>query len=236
MNKTILVIEDNPDIMAVVTYALNDAGLNVLSAPTGASGLTQARDRHPDLVLLDLGLPDLDGSEVARRIKRSMVMPVIVLTALDDVSRKVNLLEIGADDYLTKPFDPDELLARINVQFRRYGKQDRVQTIGPLRIDAAARRVTWQGRQVRLSPREYQLLNLLAADPGRVFPRAQLEQQLGGAAQAGGGVMDVHLANLRAKLRAAGAVRALRTVRGVGYALHVTSGDPLGRAGVFSGG
>ncbi|HHO58577.1 MAG TPA: response regulator transcription factor, partial [Oceanithermus profundus] len=169
---------------------------------------------------LDLGLPDLDGSEIARRAKQHGDVPIIVLTATDAVERKVQLLLGGADDYLTKPFHPAELLARIQVQLRR-SEGGEVRRVGELEIEVETRRVRAGGREVALSPKEFALLELLSSRPGRVFSRDEIVRHVWGRPlDSDSNVVDVHVANLRAKLREAGAYGYLRTVRGVGYALR----------------
>ncbi|AFZ67041.1 response regulator transcription factor [Deinococcus peraridilitoris] len=224
MPKTILVIEDDPDIRNVVTYTLQDAGYHTLTADNGMSGLITAREQHPDLVLLDLGLPDFDGSEVARRLRSNHDnVPVIVLSAMDSIDRKLNLLDDGANDYLTKPFLPEELLARIKVQLR-HRQAPPLQRIGPLAISVDQRQASWNGVEILLSPKEFELLVALARQPGRVYSREELERDVwSNSLQTGSNTVDVHCANLRGKFRAVGANRVVRTVRGLGYALYIDS-------------
>jgi len=220
----ILLIEDDPEIARLLGTELREAGYPVSWAASGMEGLIKLREESPQLVILDLGLPDLDGAEIARRAKQHSDVPIIVLTATDDVERKVQLLLGGADDYVTKPFHPEELLARVKVQLRKAQGEKR-RLVGGLEIDAAARRVFYGGREVPLSPKEFALINLLSSRPGRVFSREEIEQQVWGhPLDSGSNVVDVHIANLRAKLRRAGAFGYLRTVRGVGYALRQPKG------------
>lgn len=184
------------------------------------SGLVRLREAPPDLVILDLGLPDLDGGEVARRIRVGAEVPIIVLTAADSVERKVTLLSGGADDYIVKPFHPAELLARIQVQLRHREGGEQV-TIGELEVHLSKRQVFYDGQEVRLSPKEFELLSLLCTRPGKVFSRTEIEEHLWGRSlERDSNVVDVHVANLRSKLRESGAYGYLRTVRGVGYALR----------------
>lgn len=219
MEQRILVIEDNPDISRVVQYELEQAGFEVLAASDGISGLSQAREEHPDLVVLDLGLPDLDGAEVARRLRKSSSIPIIILTAMDALDRKLVLLEAGANDYMTKPFYPEELVARVRVQLR-HQQQGAVIRVGDLEIQPQKRLCTYKGNEVRLSPREFDLLTFLARQPGRVYSRAEIEREVWqGELPSNSNVVDVHMANMRSKLRDVGGFGLIRTVRGIGYAL-----------------
>lgn len=152
--KRILLIEDDPEIAHLLQLELGDAGFEVDWAPGGMSGLVRLREAPPDLVILDLGLPDLDGGEVARRIRVGAEVPIIVLTAADSVERKVTLLSGGADDYIVKPFHPAELLARIQVQLRHREGGEQV-TIGELEVHLSKRQVFYDGQEVRLSPKEF---------------------------------------------------------------------------------
>jgi len=218
--KRILIIEDDPEIAGLLQAELGEAGYRVDWAAGGMQGLVKLREDPPHLIVLDLGLPDLDGAEIARRAKQNGDVPIIVLTATDAVERKVQLLLGGADDYLTKPFHPAELLARIQVQLRR-GEGGEVRRVGDLEIEVETRRVRAGGREVALSPKEFALLELLSSRPGRVFSRNEIARHIWGKPlETESNVVDVHVANLRAKLREAGAYGYLRTVRGVGYALR----------------
>jgi len=218
--KRILIIEDDPEIAGLLQAELGEAGYRVDWAAGGMQGLVKLREDPPHLIVLDLGLPDLDGAEIARRAKQNGDVPIIVLTATDAVERKVQLLLGGADDYLTKPFHPAELLARIQVQLRR-GEGGEVRRVGDLEIEVETRRVRTGGREVALSPKEFALLELLSSRPGRVFSRDEIARHIWGKPlETESNVVDVHVANLRAKLREAGAYGYLRTVRGVGYALR----------------
>ncbi len=218
--KRILLIEDDAEIARLLEAELGEAGYEVDWAPSGMQGLVKLRESPPNLIILDLGLPDIDGAEIARRAKQNGDLPIIVLTATDAVERKVQLLLGGADDYLTKPFHPAELLARIQVQLRK-SEGGEVRRVGALEIAVEARRVTHEGKEISLSPKEFALLELLSSRPGRVFSRDEIARHIWGhPLESNSNVVDVHVANLRAKLRDAGAYGYLRTVRGVGYALR----------------
>ena len=223
--KRILLIEDDAEVARLVELELKEAGFTVEWAKSGMEGLVKHRERKPDLVILDLGLPDLDGAEVARRIRATDDTPILVLTAQDAVERKVGLLSDGADDYLVKPFHPAELLARIQVQLRhREGSE--VLSVGRLELYPKRRQVFFGEKEVRLSPKEFELLHLLMSRPGRVFPRQEIEEKVWGKPLGrDSNVLDVHVANLRAKLREAGAYGYLRTVRGLGYAVRPGRGE-----------
>jgi two-component system, OmpR family, alkaline phosphatase synthesis response regulator PhoP len=215
----ILAIEDDPDISKVLRFELEEAGFVVHTAQDGISGLTAAREVMPDLVILDLGLPDFDGAEIARRIRKTSDIPIIILTALDAVGTKVQLLEGGADDYLTKPFEPAELVARVRVQLRKHRGGDAI-ALGKLEIHMEKRLVRFDQKEIRLSPKEFELLAFLARQPGRVYAREEIERGVWGSnLDDNSNVVDVHMANIRSKLRDVDGYGVIRTVRGIGYAL-----------------
>lgn len=217
--KRILIVEDDVDILRLLSRELEDAGFEVLAYDSGMRGLSAVRESNPDLVILDLGLPDISGQEIARRLRHTGNIPIIILTAADEVGTKVEMLNAGADDYLAKPFHVEELLARVNVQLRKR-TLGAAQKIGDLTIDPARRQVYWSEEEVRLSPREYELLAYLAGQPGRVYSRNEIETNVWGEdLPPSSNVVDVHIANIRGKLREAGGFGVIRTVRGVGYAL-----------------
>ena len=217
--KRILIVEDDLDILRLLTRELEDAGFEVLAFDSGMRGLSAVRESEPDLVILDLGLPDLSGQEIARRVRRTGDTPIIILTAADEVGTKVEMLNAGADDYLAKPFHVQELLARINVQLRKRTLGS-AQKIGDMTIDPVRRQVLWGEEEVKLSPREYELLAYLAGQPGRVYSRKEIETNVWGEdLPPSSNVVDVHIANIRGKLREVGGYGVIRTVRGVGYAL-----------------
>jgi DNA-binding response OmpR family regulator len=219
VSKHVLIVEDDLDISRLLTLELEEAGYRVSAHATGMRGLAAIREERPDLVILDLGLPDISGAEIARRVRHTEATPIIILTAADDVESKVEMLTAGADDYLAKPFHVEELLARIGVQLRKHGVGS-PRTIGDLTIDGVRRQVFWAGAEVRVSPREFELLQFLATHPGRVYSRQEIEQNVWGEdLPPTSNVVDVHIANIRGKLRDAGGYGVIRTVRGVGYAI-----------------
>ena len=219
MPQRIVIVEDDADIARLLSLELAEAGFEVHAFENGMRGLTGIRELQPDLIVLDLGLPDLSGAEIARRVRRHDVIPILILTAADDVATKVELLNAGADDYLVKPFHVEELLARVNVQLRKQ-RVGAPKQVGDLTLDPVRRQAWWDGAEVRLSPREFALLAFLAGQPGRVYGRAEIERNVWGEdLPPTSNVVDVHVANIRGKLRDAGGFGVIRTVRGVGYAL-----------------
>lgn len=220
---TILVIEDDQRIRASVTARLAEAGHAVEGAPTAFGGLEALTSGGADVVVLDLGLPDLDGSELLRMIRATSEVPVIVATARDDEDEIVRVLDAGADDYVVKPYTAAQLEARIRAVLRRMGAggSDRTIVVGELEVDAGAREARLRGESLGLSRKEFDLLHHLAANLGSVVERRELfaevwRQPYGGADK----TLDVHLSWLRKKLgERADAPVYLRTVRGVGIKL-----------------
>ncbi len=222
----VLVVEDERDVADLIRYNLTKEGYDVVVAPTGSDALKQAREVHPDLVLLDIMVPQLNGWEVCRRLKQDVEtknIPVIMVTGRVEEGDKVLGFEMGADDYVTKPFSPRELLARIRAVARR-GRAGDVEKkphvkIGDLEIDRYRFEIRMKGRPVELTPKEFELLAILAGAPGRVFGREELLDAVWGR---DGFVeprtVDVHVARLRAKFTAAKLpAPGVETVRGVGY-------------------
>ena len=212
--QRILVIEDDLDIANVLRLDLTDAGFEIEHADTAMTGLIRAREDHPDLILLDLGLPDFDGGDVVQRLRKNSTVPVIVLTARDTVEERVRLLGLGADDYVIKPFHPNELLARIKVQLRQRGSESL--TLGDLELDPQKRLVRYKAEELRLSPKEFDILALLIRSPDGSTRARRSVRTSGRAVCRKANVVDVHMANLRAKLRDLDGYGLLRTVRGVG--------------------
>jgi len=222
--RTILVVEDEPQIAALVRDYLEHAGFAVLLAADGDTGLSLARSRRPDAIVLDLGLPIVDGLDVVRALRRNSTVPIVILTARGDETDRVTGLELGADDYVVKPFSPKELVARVRAVLRRVEAAARPAerlVAGDLELDLARRRVTVGGRPVQLTPTEFELLATLAREPGRVFTRGQLLDAIHGfSLESYERAIDGHVKNLRRKLEAdPSATRHVRTVHGVGYAL-----------------
>src|SRR3954469_6882899 len=220
--KTILVVDDEPRIAALARDYLEHAGFAVRVASSGEAALDTIRRDRPDLVVLDLGLPGADGLDVTREIRRDSTIPIVMLTARDDELDKLLGLELGADDYLTKPFSPRELVARVRAVLRRTERPpDAAETIrvGDVVLDVPRMRTEVAGTTVDLTPTEFQLLATLAARPGRIFTRSQLLDALHGIAfETYERAIDSHIKNLRRKLEPdPRRPRYVLTVYGVGY-------------------
>lgn len=222
MNRRVLIVEDDLDVVRVVEAFLRREGYDVEVARDGLAGLSAALDGSPDLIVLDWMLPQLDGPEVVRRLRRERDTPVIMLTARTEEDDRIAGLDVGADDYVTKPFSPRELVARVGAVLRRLGgpaaePHERIED-GGLVIDAAARTVERDGVRTELTTVEFDLLWTLASDAGRVFRRGELLDRVRGEDFAGvDRVVDVHVSNLRQKLATLGVDGRVVTVRSVGY-------------------
>jgi two-component system, OmpR family, alkaline phosphatase synthesis response regulator PhoP len=223
--KTILVVEDEQAIATLARDYLEHAGFAVAIASDGPTALRLARTAHPDLVVLDLGLPGMDGLDVTRSIRRDSTLPIIMVTARGDESDKLVGLELGADDYLTKPFSPKELVARVRAVLRRTGDGPagpRVTiSVGDLVLDVPRRAVTVAARRVDLTATEFALVETLARQPGRVFTRSQLLDAIHGVAfESYERAIDAHVKNVRRKLDPGSSdARRIETIYGVGYRL-----------------
>jgi DNA-binding response OmpR family regulator len=219
----ILIVEDESEIAGYLRRGLAFEGYSAEIAANGLSALAAARERPPDLVVLDLMLPGVDGLEVARRLRAASDVPIIMLTARDAVPDRVAGLEAGADDYLVKPFAFEELLARIRVQLRRHQAQDtgEVLRFGALAIDLAAHEVRLGDRRIDFTAKEFELLELFMRHPRQVLTRVLLYERIWGYDFGGeSNVIEVYIRALRQKLEAAGAPRLIHTLRGVGYVLR----------------
>ena len=240
MARKILVVDDEPVLVETIAYNLEQAGYTVITVADGASALEAARREKPDLIILDLMLPEMDGLEVCRQLRRegnTATTPIMILTAKSEEIDKVVGLEVGADDYVTKPFGRRELLARVRALLRRTDyaipaeergakeasaevpRPDRELVAGPLRIDLAGRRVYCRGQVLELQPKQFELLTYLVRNRGTVLTRDQLLHNVWGYDYAGDTrTVDVHVRWLREKLEEDPAnPRLIQTVRGVGY-------------------
>jgi two-component system alkaline phosphatase synthesis response regulator PhoP len=220
--QNVLVVDDEPKLVDVVRDYLRAAGYSVTTAADGLAAVASARARPPDLVVLDLGLPGLDGLDVAREVRRGSTVPIIMLTARGEEADRVLGLELGADDYLVKPFSPRELVARVGAVLRRTEARPTERerfVVGDVAVDTGRREVRVGDRPVDLTATEFDLLMGLARQPGRVFTRAQLLGALHGMeVQAYERTVDAHVKNLRRKLEPdPHRPRYLLTVHGVGY-------------------
>ncbi len=222
MSKKILVVDDEQKIVAVVRGYLEQAGLNVVTANDGAQALIVFRHEKPDLVLLDLNLPGLDGLDVARTLRKESSIPIIMLTARVEETDRLIGLELGADDYIVKPFSPREVVARVRAVLRRTSGETRPAEIyraGELVLDVDKHTLTLGGRPVELTPTEFDLLAVLMQNPGRAFTRLQLLDRVQGQAYEGyERTLDAHVKNLRQKIGDdPKAPHYILTVFGVGY-------------------
>lgn len=221
--QTILVADDAPSIVELVRLYLANDGFKVLSASDGEEALKLARTEKPDLLVLDLMLPKMDGFEVCRRLRQSNEdLPIIILTARDDDIDKIVGLELGADDYVTKPFNPRELVARVHAVLRRSERKGarNILRLGDVTLDVSARQVSVAGRPIALRQKEFDLLAALMENANRAFSREQLLEMVWGYEFYGDTrTVDVHIARLRDKLK--GSALAIETVWGIGYKLVV---------------
>lgn len=219
MPKTILLVDDENQIIEICRDYLQAAGFDVLCARDGPDGLAAARRQRPDLIVLDLMLPGMDGLDVCRELRRASDVPIIMLTARVEEADKLIGLELGADDYLTKPFSPRELVARVRTVLRRAAgnSPSEIIHIGDLRLDRANYHASTPAGQIPLTPTEFEILATLAGQPGRIFTRAQLLVAVRGVSfESYERAIDSHIRNLRRKLEP---YDSIITVHGVGYKL-----------------
>ncbi len=222
MSQLILIVEDEPKIARLAQDYLEKAGFRALTAPDGSTGLSLARSEKPDLIVLDLNLPGIDGLDVTRALRRTANIPIIMLTARSDETDRLIGLELGADDYVTKPFSPRELVLRVKAVLRRVQGSDynaAVIRAADLEIDLDGHSVTRAGESIQISRTEFNLLATLARNPGQAFSRSQLLDRLHGFSDAGyDRSIDAHIKNLRRKLEpdSTNPIYIL-TVYGIGY-------------------
>lgn len=221
MAERILLVEDEEKLARMVELELQYEGYEVEKAFDGRAGLDRALSGEFDLVLLDIMLPALSGMEVLRRLRRESAMPVIMLTARDTVVDKVSGLDMGADDYITKPFAIEELLARIRAALRtKSGRDSQMLAVGPLAMEVESRRVTVRGQEVELTKKEFDLLRHLLENKGRVLTREALLDSVWGFDFVGEtNSVDVYIRFLRSKIDEAFGIKLIHTVRGVGYVI-----------------
>jgi DNA-binding response OmpR family regulator len=220
--KTILVVDDEPKIVQLARDYLEHAGYAVLTASDGPTALHAVRSSQPDLIVLDLGLPQLDGLDVTRSIRKDSDVPIIMLTARSEESDKLIGLELGADDYLTKPFSPKELVARVRTVLRRTDRStspDEIIRVADLTLDVPRLRLTVGEHPIELTTTEFQLLTTLARQPGRIFTRGQLLDAVHGIAfESYERAIDAHIKNIRRKIEPnPREPRYILTVYGMGY-------------------
>jgi two-component system, OmpR family, response regulator len=218
----ILIADDDPRLRELVSLALQRAGFAVITASDGQRALAHAAREAPDLIVLDVGMPEMDGFEVCRRLRATSQVPVLFLTARDDEIDRIVGLELGADDYVTKPFSPRELVARIKAILKRSQGGAAPQTLrhGRLTLDRTAHQCRVDNEDLGLTGTEFQLMALLIAAPGRMHAKARITDVIWGLhSQVSDRTLDSHLRNLRAKLEKAGCSDAIETLHGVGVKL-----------------
>ena len=227
MEKTILIVEDDANIRELLHLYLTQEGYHIETAQDGADGLRMFKRIHPDLVLLDLMMPVMDGTQMIRELRTFSKTPVIILTAKGEVFDKVALLELGADDYITKPFEMREVIARVRAVMRRF-EQDVGEpklVFDNLSIDKQSYNITVKGQKKEIPPKESELLYFLASSPNRVFTRAQLLDDVWGFDYFGDTrTVDVHVKRLREKLQGVSDQWEIKTVWGVGYKFELQEG------------
>ena len=221
MSKKILLVDDEPEILEICRDYLKAAAFDVVTAKDGAQGLAAARREKPDLIVLDWMMPEMDGLDVCRAIRRESDVPIIMLTARVEETDKLIGLELGTDDYITKPFSPRELVARVKVVLRRIGSDSAAEVIrvGEVSLDRAHFEVEIGGRAIQLTPTEFEIMATLMSQPGRIFSRNQLLNAAHGVAfESYERAIDSHIRNLRRKLEPD---EFIVTVHGVGYKFEV---------------
>ena len=226
MSTSILVVDDDPNIRDVVCFALDKAGMTTTAAKDGAEALKLAEVKVPDLVVLDINMPEMDGLDVCRSLRRDSEVPILFLSSRDDEIDRVIGLELGADDYVTKPFSPRELVARINAILKRSrstgaSEPEPIVRQGALMIDPTEHRATWDDVEITLTATEFQMLLALARQPRRVFTRDDLMRSVyAPGIHVSDRTLDSHMRHVRAKLAKAGAEGLIETVHGVGFRMN----------------
>lgn len=222
MAHRILVVDDDPHIRDIICFALDKAGLTTIAAADGAQAMARFQAQTPDLLVLDVGMPEMDGLEVCRRIRQTSDVPILFLSARDEEIDRILGLELGGDDYVTKPFSPRELVARINAILKRTRNPGpapvKALTHGALRLEPDAHEVAFAGHAVAMTANEFAILHILMARPRVVFSREHiLDASRGGMVHVSDRTTDSHIRNIRAKLAAVGCPNAIETVHGVGF-------------------
>ena len=223
MTTRVLIVDDDPKIVAMLRRGLLYEGYDVVTAAAGTEAVAAARTARPDLILLDIAMPGPDGIEVCRQLRVDDNVPIIMLTARDETTDKVTALDLGADDYVSKPFAFDELLARMRAVLRRRHSGPRAVVYADLSLDPLTRLVYRAGRRIDLTALEYELLAFLLTHARQVLTREEILKQVWGYADdAASNALEVHIAHLRQKLEVDGGTRLIQTIRGIGYALRQT--------------
>ena len=231
MSKRVLIVDDDPHIREIIAFALEKEGMTTTMAADGAEALKLFEQRAPDFIVLDVGMPEMDGLEVCRRIRAASECPILFLSARDEEIDRIIGLEMGGDDYVTKPFSPRELVARVKAISKRatispLADNDRVLEYGIVKLNTERRSSHVAGTSIELTETEFDMLAVLMRRPGVVFDRnAILDQAWGDNIHVSDRTIDSHMRNLRSKLKKAGCADAIRTVRGVGFQLHTCEGS-----------
>ncbi|GGL42015.1 response regulator transcription factor [Sporolactobacillus putidus] len=227
MAKKILVVDDEPSIVTLLSFNLKKSGYEVITAGNGSEALSMVREQHPDLIVLDLMLPEMDGMDVCKRLRQDFIfIPILMLTARDDELDKILGLELGADDYMTKPFSPREVIARVKAILRRsdLGKQEQneILTAGDIKVYPNNFEATFKDQELLLTPKEFELLVYMMQHKGRVLTREQLLNAVWNYEFAGDTrIVDVHVSHLREKIEdMTRKPLYIKTVRGLGYKLE----------------
>jgi two-component system, OmpR family, response regulator len=234
MSRTILIVDDDPHIRQLLAFALSKAGWETIEAGDGEEGLALATAQRPDLVILDINMPKMDGLEVCRRLRSEGDLPILFLSSRDDEIDRVLGIELGADDYVVKPFSPREVVARVTAILRRSAGRAPTGTAvnainhGKLSLDVEGWRAAWDGSEIGLTVTEFTLLKALASAPSRVFTRDMIIDQLHGPGFAiTDRTIDSHIRNLRAKFASVGGPDLIETRAGIGYRLGACTGASL---------
>ena len=223
MSHSILVVDDDPNIRDVVCFALGKAGMSTRAASDGATAMGMTEAEPPDLIVLDINMPEMDGLDFCRQVRRSSEVPILFLSSRDEEIDRVIGLELGADDYVTKPFSPRELVARINAILKRSrpnSPENETEMVrsGELEIDVTEHRAEWQGQEIQLTATEFQMLLVMARQPRRVFSREDLMRAVyAPGIHVSDRTLDSHVRHVRAKLAGVGADGLIETVHGVGF-------------------
>lgn len=229
MAQRILVVDDEPHIREVICFALERAGMSTITARSGTEAMMSFRRGAVDLIILDIGMPDMDGLEVCRQIRKSSALPILFLSARDEEIDRVLGLEIGGDDYVTKPFSPRELVARVKAILKRSGalaeRRDNMVVAGEISLDRSGRTVTFGESTIATTALEFAILDALMSRPEMVFSREQLmEAAYGAGTYVADRTIDSHIRNIRAKFAAAGGTSIIVTIHGIGFRLGGDSG------------
>lgn len=226
MQGKILIVDDEQDILEILEYNLQNSGYETVTAANGDEAIRQARQFHPDLILLDVMMPEMDGYQTIKQLRKNPDLDktiIIFLTAMSDEKSEIEGLKLGADDYIAKPIKPELLLTRLRTALRRVRKdeeQDNVLAFGDLEINKYKFTVSYKGTEIILAKKEFELLNLLASKPGRVFLRPEILQKVWGTEViVGDRTIDVHIRKIRQKL----GIEVIKTVKGVGYKFEMAA-------------